>query len=211
MRRRGAFVAIEGVDASGKSTQSRLLAERTDALWTREPGDTPIGARLRAILLDIPDRPEEEPSIRCETLLMAADRAQHVHGVIRPNLLSLGRSVVSDRYYLSSIAYQGYGRNQDPRQVEQISKYAIDGLEPDRFVVIQVPVSVAVERLQLAQGLGDRLEKTGRDFLNKVHNAFFQLAVERKLPIIDGEGTVEEVQAQVFELTGELLLEGVKT
>ena len=117
------FVAFEGCDASGKSTQARILAERIDALLTREPGDTPAGGRIRALLLD--HSPEGASlDVRTETLLMAADRAQHVAEVIEP-ALAAGRSVVTDRFTASSLAYQGYGRGQD-----------VDGHEARREAVL---------------------------------------------------------------------------
>src|SRR5690606_27625970 len=104
--RRARFIAFEGGEASGKSTQAALLAERLDAVLTREPGGTALGAKLRALLLD-PAAGDIEP--RAEVLLLAADRAQHVAQVVRP-ALDAGRHVVTDRFAGSSLAYQGFGR-----------------------------------------------------------------------------------------------------
>ena len=102
----GRFIVVEGADGTGKSTQARLLAERLGAVFTREPGGTPLGERIRDLVLD-PDG--DAPVDRAEALLMAAARAQHVAQVVAP-ALAAGQDVVSDRYVASSVAYQGHGR-----------------------------------------------------------------------------------------------------
>ena len=129
----GRFVVFEGGEASGKSTQARLLAERWGADLTFEPGDTEVGARLRAILLD-PANEDLDP--RAEALLMAADRAHHVATRIRPALLR-GRDVVCDRYVGSSIAYQGHGRGLPVDEIAALSAFAVDGLVPDLVVLLE--------------------------------------------------------------------------
>jgi len=114
----GHFIAFEGGEGSGKSTQAKVLAERIGAVLTHEPGDTPLGVALRTILLDSATL---DITPRAEALLMAADRAQHVDALVRPALAS-GRSVVTDRYTGSSIAYQGYGRQLAPHEIAALSE-----------------------------------------------------------------------------------------
>ncbi|HZA87181.1 MAG TPA: dTMP kinase, partial [Acidimicrobiales bacterium] len=123
----GRFVVLEGGEASGKSTQAARLAERLDAVLTREPGGTAIGAGLRDLLLDARTTGLAD---RAEALLMAADRAQHVAEVIRP-ALAAGRHVVSDRYVGSTLAYQGFGRGLPVDELRRLSAWAAHGVEPD--------------------------------------------------------------------------------
>jgi dTMP kinase len=120
---RALLIAFEGCDASGKTTQAKLLAELIGARWTREPGDTPAGSRIRSLLLD---HSPEGASLhaRTEALLMAADRAQHVAEVIEPTLAA-GRHVVTDRFLASSVAYQGAARGLDPEVARHLPPLAV--------------------------------------------------------------------------------------
>ena len=195
------FVAFEGCDASGKSTQAQLLAERIDALLTREPGDTPAGIRIRSLLLD--HSPEGASlDVRTETLLMAADRAQHVAEVIEPTLAA-GRSVVTDRYTASSLAYQGYGRGQDVAEVRAISVWATRDRWPDCTILLRVPVDVVLERMS-ASGAPDRLEAEGAAFQHRVAKGFDELAAADPVTwrVVDGVGSVEQVAARVWDAVG---------
>lgn len=184
---RGSFIVFEGLDGVGKSTQARLLAERLDAVLTREPGGTVIGVQLRALLLD---PKTTDLSIRAEALLMAADRAQHAEQILKPALAS-GRHVVSDRYLGSSVAYQGYGRGLDPIEVRQLSQWATDDLEADLVVLLQAPLGLA--RSRRARG-ADRLEATAVDFWERAGAGFAaQAAAEpRRWVVVDASGTVEQ-------------------
>jgi dTMP kinase len=173
----GLFVAFEGGEGAGKSTQSRLLAtwltERGyEVVTTREPGATPIGRQLRHLLLD-PDNGEISP--RAEALLYAADRAQHVATVIRP-ALARGAVVVSDRYVDSSLAYQGVGRSLSTGEVERLSQFATSGLRPDVTVLLDVPVSDGLTRTSQRDELPDRLEAESDAFHERVRAAFRELA-----------------------------------
>ncbi|CAN5299665.1 hypothetical protein BH20ACT3_BH20ACT3_09930 [soil metagenome] len=190
----GRFVVFEGGEASGKSTQARLLAERWGAELTFEPGDSELGSRLRAILLD-PATGELDP--RAEALLMVADRAQHVATRIRPALMR-GRDVVCDRYVGSSIAYQGYGRQLGAEAVAALSAFATEDLSPDLVVLLDVAPEVAIGRLG-ATTSPDRLEAAGDDFHQRVAQGYRELAAAdpTRWTVIDGRGSVEEVAARV--------------
>jgi dTMP kinase len=188
----GRFIAFEGGEAGGKSTQSRRLADALDAIVTREPGGTAIGDRLRSLLLD-PDTVGLDP--RAEALLMAADRAQHLAEVVRPALES-GRHVVSDRSAYSSLAYQGAGRGLPIDEVRRISDWASVGVWPDLVVLLEVPPAVAVERL--GPGL-DRMEQLGDAFHQRVADGFRALAEFEpdRWVVIDGAQTIEQVEMAV--------------
>jgi len=195
----GRFIAFEGGEGSGKSTQAALLASRLGALLTREPGGTPLGRHIRQLVLgpDVPDQVD----IRAEALLLAADRAQHVSSVIRPTLLS-GRDVVSDRYAASSLAYQGYGRSLPVADIRWLSDWASNGLWPDLVILLDVPAELATERLATS-GVGpDRLESAGDEFHRRVADGFGALAAENPETwrVVDGQGAVEDVSARVAKV-----------
>jgi dTMP kinase len=136
---RGAFIAFEGGEGCGKSTQAALLATRRGAVLTREPGGTVVGERVRAIVLD-PAVGDVDPWT--EVLLMAAARAQHVAEVIEPALIS-GRDVVTDRFTGSSLAYQGHGRGLPVDDVASVSSMATRGTEPDVVVLLDVTAATS--------------------------------------------------------------------
>ncbi|MGP3686962.1 dTMP kinase [Streptomyces sp. IBSNAI002] len=170
----GFFIALEGGDGAGKSTQVEALA---DWIWgkghevvvTREPGATPVGKRLRSILLDISSA---GLSNRAEALLYAADRAEHVDTVVRP-ALERGAVVISDRYIDSSVAYQGAGRDLSPTEIARISRWATDGLVPNLTVLLDVSPEAARERFTEAP---DRLESEPAEFHQRVRSGFLTLA-----------------------------------
>jgi dTMP kinase len=191
----GRLIAFEGGEGSGKSTQAAILAERLGALRTFEPGDTPLGASVRELLLD---RATLEITPRAEALLMAADRAQHVVEVIRP-ALAAGRSVITDRYIPSSVAYQGYGRQLDPVEIANLSAWATEDLWPDLVVLLEVPLTVSLER---TGGARDRLEAAGRDFHRRVHDGFLQQAITdpERFAVVDGTQTPEAVASAIWEI-----------
>lgn len=187
------WVAFEGGEGSGKSTQAARFAARFDALLTREPGGTPEGRRIRELLLD----PAASIGERAEALLMAADRALHVETVVEP-ALSRGRMVVSDRSAFSSLAYQGYGRGLPFDEVRWLSDWASRGRWPDVVVLLDVPDDVRASRMQRAH---DRLEAAGRDFHGRVNGGFRAMAAadpERWLTI-DGAGSVDDVESSVVD------------
>ncbi|MEJ6511757.1 MAG: dTMP kinase [Actinomycetota bacterium] len=197
---RGMFIAFEGGEACGKSTQSQRLATAIDAVLTREPGGTVIGAQLRAVLLD----PETvNLSDRAEALLMAADRAQHVAEVVEPALVS-GRHVVSDRFAGSSIAYQGHGRGLPVSEIRDLSLWATGGVWPDLIVLLDVPEAEADFRLGSSR---DRMESEPASFHAAVMEGFrAQAAAEPdRWVVIDGTPSIEEVSAAVFAVVAERL------
>ncbi|GAA3894034.1 hypothetical protein GCM10023084_53580 [Streptomyces lacrimifluminis] len=170
----GFFIALEGGDGAGKSTQAKALADWIRAkghevVVTREPGATPVGKRLRSILLDVSSA---GLSHRAEALLYAADRAEHVDTVVRP-ALERGAVVISDRYIDSSVAYQGAGRDLSPTEIARISRWATDGLVPHLTVLLDVSPEAARERFTEAP---DRLESEPAEFHERVRSGFLTLA-----------------------------------
>ncbi|TDU05637.1 thymidylate kinase [Streptomyces sp. 846.5] len=170
----GYFIALEGGDGAGKSTQAQALAEWIrskghEVVVTREPGGSAIGQRLRAMLLDVGNT---GISHRAEALLYAADRAEHVDTVIRP-ALERGAVVITDRYMDSSVAYQGAGRDLAGSEVARISRWATDGLVPDLTVLLDLDPVAARERFTEAL---DRLESEPEDFHARVRSGFLALA-----------------------------------
>ena len=202
---RGRFIVLEGVEASGKSTQAIRLAAELGALLTREPGGTPLGERLRTLVLD----PKSPPvSARAEALLMLAARAQHVEDVIAPALRS-GRDVVCDRFSASTIAYQGHGRKLDPAELGRLSEWAAAGVSPDRVILLDVgPGEIArrlVERRKEARTtpnpeLVDRIEAEETDFFHRVAGGFAALASSDPVRwrVVDGLGSFDEVAERVL-------------
>ncbi|MGA4877342.1 dTMP kinase [Streptomyces lydicamycinicus] len=170
----GFFIALEGGDGAGKSTQVEALAEWIrgkghEVVVTREPGATAIGKRLRSIILDVST---SGLSDRAEALMFAADRAEHVNSVIRP-ALERGAVVITDRYIDSSVAYQGAGRNLAPTEIARISRWATDGLVPHLTVLLDISPETARERFTEAP---DRLESEPAAFHERVRSGFLTLA-----------------------------------
>ncbi|CNE79198.1 Thymidylate kinase [Mycobacterium tuberculosis] len=173
-RERGVFIAFEGGEGAGKTTQARLAAiwlrdHGYDVVTTHEPGATKIGMRLRAMLLD---RDTTGLSDRAETLLYAADRADHIANVIRP-AMERGAIVVSDRYVDSSLAYQGFGRQQPVEDIARVNAWATGGLVPDLTVLLEIPPEAGLRRLPAP---ADRIESEPRDFHERVRAGFRALA-----------------------------------
>lgn len=188
------YIAFEGGEGSGKSTQASVLAERLGAVLTREPGGTGLGARLRELLLNTTD---VGIGPRSEALMMAADRAQHLDEVVVP-ALAAGRHVVSDRTAYSSMAYQGGGRKLGIDTIHRLNDFAVDGRWPDIVVLLTVPADAARSRLDRDL---DRIEQAGDGFHQRVLDAFTAMAAadpERWL-IVDGHGSIHEVADRVWQ------------
>jgi dTMP kinase len=194
---RGVFLVFEGIDVSGKSTQARRIAELRDALFTFEPGDTPLGVELRHWVLDAAT--PMDPAT--EALLMLADRAHHVHRVIEP-ALSSGRSVVSDRYYASTLAYQGYGRGVDLGLLQSASELAIGSCRADATILLDIPLEVVNERR--AHDQKDRFESADLAFHERVREGYLELAAAHDWIVVDGTRPHHEVAHEIDERVAHL-------
>jgi dTMP kinase len=201
----GVFVVFEGGDGVGKSTQADLLcgwlrAHGHEAVRTHEPGGSPLGPDIRRLLLSTSQHP---PSPRTEALLYAAERAEHVASVIRP-ALARGAVVVCDRYVDSSVAYQGVGRALGADRIEDISRWATDGLRPDLTVLLDLEPEPALRR---SDDPADRLESEPVAFHARVREAFLHLA--RREPaqylVLDAGRSRDDVHASVREAVNGLL------
>jgi dTMP kinase len=199
---RGYFLALEGVEGAGKTTQARLLAE-----WlagegiphrvAREPGGTPVGEAIRRVLLDAPDL---EVPAETELLLMLAARAAYVRDVVRP-AVERGEVMVSDRFELSTFAYQGIARGLGLDRVRVLNSFATGGLTPDLTVVFDVSVSEGRERQGAAGKSHDRMEREDAAFQQAVGRAYRELAAsEKAVVLLDGGGSEGEVQARLRQL-----------
>ena len=196
MNRRGKYIAFEGWEASGKSTQARLLSQRLDAVLTREPGGTALGLAIRGLLLGNGPAPTE----RAEALLFAADRAQHLAEIVEPALAE-GRDVITDRSSGSTLAYQGYGRGQSIEELMRLVEWTSGGLLPDLVVLLTVAVDTADDRLGDQR---DRMESEDSDFATRVIEGFTALteADPDRWVVVDGAGSIEEVAARVAKVAG---------
>ncbi len=195
----GLFITFEGIDRSGKTTQAKRLAERLRAegrsvVFTLEPGGTGLGRKVRSLLLE--RRSEVDPI--AEMLLFTADRAQHVNTVIRP-ALSQGEVVVSDRFFDSTVVYQGYGRGLNVDRIRAVQEVATGGLRPDLTVWIDVDLETSKQR-RIPED-ADRLEAAGDAFFNRVRNGYqriWQAEPERVLRV-DGRLPVEELACRIHK------------
>lgn len=203
-RTAGTFIAFEGGEGSGKSTQAKLLkgwfeAEGREVTLTREPGGSKLGVDLRKLLLD---KKTGAISPRAEALLYAADRANHVFSIIRP-ALERGEVVITDRYFDSSIAYQGAGRVLSPNEVARISRWATESLFPTLTIILDQPAEIGLKRIKRA----DRLESESLSFHNRVREEYLQLAKldpERYL-VIDARRPIAEIHAEIVARVSELI------
>lgn len=200
MNNNGLFIVFEGIDGSGKTTQLKrtkeYLADRgRDVVETREPGGTAISESIREMLLNPVNK---NMSAECELLLYSAARAQHIAEVIAPALKE-GKAVLCDRFSLSTIAYQGYGRGIDLDKIRNIHSAASLGVKPDLTLIIDVPVDLAAERVSQSRNLPkDRLEQEKSDFFKKVRSGFLSEAEgDRSLIVIDGRNTEDIVFDEV--------------
>lgn len=201
----GIFIAFEGGEGAGKSTQTRLLAEWLvaeghDVVRTHQPGDTAVGAKIREIVLS----PETgELTGRAEALLYAADKAEHVETVVKP-ALERGAVVITDRYVDSALAYQGAGRGLD-EEAERILWWAVGGLRPDLTIVLDVDPADGMSRFEGR----DRIEAEGIEFHARVREMFLELAKRSDHHlVIDARASIDEIAKLIREalapLTGEL-------
>src|SRR6266851_8172175 len=163
------FISLDGLDGCGKSTQCRLLADwlgqqGQEVIQCADPGGTSVGDAIREILLG----QRHDMALACEALLFMASRAQLTAEVIRP-ALAAGRTVISDRYLLANVVYQGHAGGLDPDQLWEIGRLATDGLLPNLTVVLDLPVELALTRLT---GPADRMESRGAEYHTRVREGF---------------------------------------
>lgn len=202
---RGIFISIEGPDGSGKSTQIENIKEffhdkNMDIIFTREPGGTPIGERIRGIILD---RKCSEMDPMTEAMLYAAARAQHVAQVIRP-ALEEGKIVICDRFVDSSIAYQGYGRKLG-EAVASINHFAVKECMPDMTILLKLDPSVGKHRISEDQQ--DRLEAEREAFHQEVYKGYLEL--EKNFPDrivgINADRGIDEIKVDIYEKLEKIL------
>ena len=191
------FISFEGIDGVGKSTQIRLAeeylrAKGKDVLCTLEPGGTELGQEIRNLLL----HRKGDVAPRSEALLYAADRAHHVATKIRPALQE-GKVVLSDRYFDSSVAYQGAARELDVEEVRSISLWAVDNLLPDLTVLLDLDAQAAIQRRNKTGTEPDRLEREKVDFFERARAQYLELAKEPRFLVVDATLSIEEIQAQI--------------
>jgi len=194
----GLFVTVEGGEGVGKSTLARRIAKRFRALGgevveTREPGGTPMGDRIRALLLD----PGGEMSARCELFLYEASRAELVAAVVVP-ALERGAVVVCDRFLDSTTAYQAYGRGLDVEEVVALNHSATGGLRPDVTVLLTLDLREALRRA--TRHGSDRMERESLEFHERVHDGFVEIAAAEpgRFLVVDGAGKPNEVAEAVW-------------
>ncbi|HEV7216458.1 MAG TPA: dTMP kinase [Chloroflexota bacterium] len=197
---RGQFISFEGPDGAGKTTQLRLLTTRLEAagrqvLCTREPGGTPLGEQLRALILPREDTTNDPVA---ELLLLNAARAQLVSQVIRPALAN-GTVVLADRYADATLAYQGYGRGGDLAELRTIIAIATRGLQPDRTILLDLPIDASLHRLT-ARGADNFFDRMGPEFRQRVRDGFLELAQAepQRWVVIDGSLPVDEVAQRIW-------------
>jgi dTMP kinase len=198
---RGRFISFEGPDGAGKTTQLRLLAARLEAaghrvVCTREPGGTPLGEQLRTLILPRDDTTNDPVA---ELLLLNAARAQLVAQVIRPALAA--RAVVlADRYADATLAYQGYGRGGDLAELRTIIAIATRGLQPDRTILLDLPIDASLDRLT-TRGADNFFDSMGPEFRQRVRDGFLALAAAepQRWVVVDGTQSVETVAERIWE------------
>lgn len=204
---RGLFITLEGPDGSGKSTIIKLMGDYfqkkgIDFVVTREPGGTDIGEDIRHIILD---NENTDMGIETEALLLAAARSQHVHEKILPSL-NQGKLVLCDRFLLSSLAYQGVGRNLGIEEVKMINDFGLRGLYPDLILFFHIDPEVTLKR-KTKDSSGDRLEKEGKDFHNRVYGGYMELLklYPENIEIIDASQSMKSVLKNSIEKIEKLL------
>lgn len=197
--KKGLFITLEGADGCGKTTQLNLLKEYLtsrgyEIVVTREPGGKGLGEKLREILLNY----DGEVSDRCEAFLYLADRAQNIDTIIKP-AINLGKIVLCDRHTDSSVAYQGYGREQNIDNINMLNELAVNGVHPDLTIVFDIDTETSMERVGAEK---DRLESAGIEFHKRVRNGYLEIAKKnpQRIKVVDASQTIEDVQRDVIKI-----------
>ena len=198
--KKGCFITFEGADGCGKTTQSKLVQEYLEnsgyeVIWTREPGAKGLGRNIRELLLHY----DGEVAPMCEAFLFLADRAQHIEHLIKP-AVDEGKIVICDRHTDSTIAYQGYGRGEDIKQLKYLNSLATGDIKPDLTFVFDVSTEVAQKRVGDEK---DRMESAGLEFHKKVRQGYLEIAKQEpeRVKVIDANNNIE----RVFEDTKKML------
>lgn len=201
-----AFIAFEGINGCGKTTLHRKVSEALRAhhrrvVDTREPGGTELGKEIRKLLLEWPG---EKKSSRAELLLFAADRAEHMDKVIRPNL-EIGAWVLCDRFIYSTITFQGHGRGIDRQWIDQANFLATQGKAPDLVVLLDIDPVTALTRIKGRSGNGkDSFEDEEIDFHNRIRQGFLECAQNDTVPflVLDAQKSPDELAAETCRALG---------
>ncbi len=198
----GLFITLEGIEGVGKSTQVQFIADYLqqqgrEFVITREPGGTPVGEGVRALVLD---NKHTGMAADTELLLMFAARAEHIDKVIRP-ALEAGKVVLCDRFTDASYAYQGLGRNISTERISMLEEWVQQGLRPDLTLLLDAPVSTGLERAA-KRSEKDRFESEALDFFEAVRNCYLQIAKNepQRVKVIDASLELEEVKKQVLSI-----------
>lgn len=195
----GLFITLEGADGCGKTTQINLLKDYLinkgyEVVLTREPGGKGLGEKLREILLNY----DGEVSDRCEAFLYLADRAQNIDTIIKPAINS-GKIVLCDRHTDSSLAYQGYGREQNIDNINMLNELAVNGLHPDLTIVFDIDTETSMARVGAEK---DRLESAGIEFHKRVRNGYLEIAKQnpQRIKVVDASQSISDVQKDVIKI-----------
>ncbi|MFQ5651115.1 MAG: dTMP kinase [bacterium] len=201
----GTLINFEGVDFSGKSVQARLLHEQLTKLnipvvLLREPGGTQISEKIRAVVLD---KENHSMTAQAELLLYSAARTQMVSEEVIPNL-EAGKVVICDRYYDSTLAYQGYGRGIDLDFIKKLNIFVTYGIKPDLTFLVDLAPEVALQRNEAKARALDRLEQEEMEFHHRVRQGYLEMANsppdKARFVVIDGAQSVEAIQKKIFEI-----------
>lgn len=196
---KGLFITFEGTDGCGKTTQIKMLKDYYEkqgrtVLLTREPGAKGLGTKLREILLDY----DGEVSPVCESFLFLADRAQHIDTIIKP-AIERGEIVLCDRHTDSTVAYQGYGRELDIKQIKMLNNIATSGLKPDLTFIFDIDIETGQKRVGKNK---DRMESAGIEFFKRVRNGYLEIAKQepKRVKVLDGTKSIDTIHNELIKI-----------
>ena len=205
MARSGLFITFEGLEGSGKSTQierscAYLKDKKHDILFLREPGGVPVSEKIRDILLDVGN---EDMTHECEMLLYMSARAQLVRQIILP-ALEQGKTVISDRFLDSTLAYQGYGHDMDVEFIKDLGEFVTDKLQPDLTIIFDIDPAKGLERIQREK---DRIERRDMDYHARVREGYHDIARHnpKRVKVIESDRSIDEVFERVKQYMDDLL------
>lgn len=196
--KKGLFITFEGIDGCGKTTQIELLKDYFEqkgynVLLTREPGAKGLGEKFREILLNY----DGEVSSNCESFLFLADRAQHIDTIIKP-AIEKGTIVLCDRHTDSTVAYQGYGRMLDLKQIHELNRIATNGIKPDKTFILDIDIETSLERIGKGR---DRMENAGKEFFQRVRNGYIEISKQEpeRVKLLYGRDSIENLHKQIVD------------